>query len=467
MNKEKMRKIVQRQQEIMDGANEAGRELTTGEQAEFDALQRDFDALKEVTDDLQAERQRLAEITELARDFGFDPHQYIDDGTPAAEVREMLVDKAKSRGLMPPPTITITAEADDKFRDAAVDALLFRGGLTLENPAPGYKDLIGARLTSLASEALAQKGVYNAHRMDDDTLLREAMTPNSQFTGILDATVNKSMAIAYKAASTTYQRWTSRSSNPNFKPTKVYQIGEAGELLPITQSGEFKFDELQDTGVSKTLATYGRGWSLNRQAIIDDNLDMLTKVPAAYARSAHRGINKLVYKLIGENGAFVDGVNLFDAAHANLAAVGGAITHARVGAARATFRKQKNLRGLEYLNVEPKFLIVPTDLEIEAWQLINSKANPEASSTGVANTFYQALELVSDPELDPYSSTAWYMAAAPGEIGTVEVTYLNEKDLPTIESQPAFDSLGMKWRIFIDYGVTLLDFRGLYKNAGI
>ena len=51
-------------------------------------------------------------------------------------------------------------------------------------------------------------------------------------------------------------------------------------------------------------------------------------------------------------------------------------------------------------------------------------------------------------------------------VDTVEITYLNGQKTPVIESQISFDVLGMKWRIYIDYGVTLLDYRGLYKNAG-
>ncbi len=49
---------------------------------------------------------------------------------------------------------------------------------------------------------------------------------------------------------------------------------------------------------------------------------------------------------------------------------------------------------------------------------------------------------------------------------TVEVTYLNGNDMPKLESQVGFDFLGIKWRIYIDYGVTVLDYRGLYKNPG-
>ena len=50
--------------------------------------------------------------------------------------------------------------------------------------------------------------------------------------------------------------------------------------------------------------------------------------------------------------------------------------------------------------------------------------------------------------------------------GTIEVSYLNGVEEPQLESQVGFDFLGIKYRIIHDRGVTLLDWRGLYKNPG-
>ena len=48
---------------------------------------------------------------------------------------------------------------------------------------------------------------------------------------------------------------------------------------------------------------------------------------------------------------------------------------------------------------------------------------------------------------------------------TIEVSYLNGKNAPTIESRVAWDTLGMEYRIYMDYGVQALDHKGLYKSA--
>lgn len=479
--KEKLRIKALRQQEIVNSAKTAGRDLTAEEQAEFDALQRDIDTLKteiaaeerasetqtEAERAIQAERQRVSEVSALCRDFEVDPTEYIKSGAAVEQVRAAILEKLKNERKASPasvPDAKIEREEVDKIREAASDAILLRAGKRVEKPADGARDLRGMRLRDLAVDCLIRAGRGNAHRLDDDRLFRAALTPDSQFTSILSNAVNKSMAIAYRAAQTTYQRWTGRGSNPDFKGATHYQISEAGELLKMTQSGEFKFDEMSDQGVSKALATFGRSFGLNRQALINDDIDILTRVPEAYVRASGRGINKLVYKMLGSNPAIYDGTTLFHVDHGNLAGAAGAIGIDTVGDGRAAMRLQKNLRGEETLNIGPRFLLTSAAKETPAQQFV--AVNYVPNTIGNINPFAGTLEPIADAELDAYSTTAWYLAASPADIDTIEVTYLNGDDMPKLESQVGFDFLGIKWRIYIDYGVTVLDFRGLYKNAG-
>nr|DAP86025.1 MAG TPA: hypothetical protein [Caudoviricetes sp.] len=74
------------------------------------------------------------------------------------------------------------------------------------------------------------------------------------------------------------------------------------------------------------------------------------------------------------------------------------------------------------------------------------------------------MTVVSDPELT--NAAEWYLAAAPGILPSIEVTYLNGKETPTVESAVQFDTLGIKWRVYLDFGVNLIDFRGLLKSSG-
>ena len=91
-----------RQQELVNAAKTANRDMTAEEQAEFDSLQREIDDLtreieaeekepggepdtpdntRQLVDEaLQAERKRSAEITALCREFGMEPDSFITEG---------------------------------------------------------------------------------------------------------------------------------------------------------------------------------------------------------------------------------------------------------------------------------------------------------------------------------------------------------------------------------------------------
>ena len=484
--REKLAKLIKRQQELVNEAKLTTREFTAEEQAEFDDLQREIDELKakiaaeeragqaqtQAERAVQEERKRVSDITALCRDFEVDPEPYIEGGQSEDQVRAAVLEVVKER--MKPstagmPDVRVQKDEADKFREAASDSILLRAGRHIEKPTEGARDLRGMRLRDLAVDCLTRAGRANAYRLDDDTLFREALTPDSQFTAILTNAVNKSMATAYRSAQITYQRWTGRGSNPDFKAATHYQISEAGDLVPMTQSGEFKFDEMQDLGVNKALATFGRSFGLSRQALINDDIGILTRVPEAYVRAAGRGINRLVYRMLGTNPVIFDGAQLFTAGapHNNLAAQGAAIGVNSVGAGRAAMRTQRNLRGNEVLNIGPRFLLVPAALETIGQQFASTNYIP--NTMGNINPCAGNLEVIADGELDVLGAPApfpWFLAADPADIDTIEVTYLNGDDMPKLESQVGFDFLGIKWRIYIDYGVTVLDYRGLYMNSG-
>lgn len=415
--------------------------------------------------EIASETQRSVEISTLCRDFGEDAIPYIKEGKSVEEVRSAILAKVKAERAALTGNVQIVDSEREKIRAAAVDGLLLRSGVNIEKPADGANNFRGMKMRDLAIECLEREGVSNAHRLNDDDLFRRAVSPDSQFTSILDNTVKKSMATAYKAAEPTYDKWCGKGSNSDFKEAAHYQLSEGGDLIQLSQSGEIKFDEMTDNKVTKKVLTYARGFGFTRQALINDDLSVLTKVPAAYVRAAMRGRNKLVYKLLGSNAAIYDGKALFHADHKNKGTAG-ALSTQTLSELIKLMRKQKNIRGKETLNIKPEFLIVPAALEATAAQLLVSTADPAANNSGVANIYRNSMNLIVDAELDDYSETQYYVAANPADIDTIEVTYLNGNEQPILESQVGFDFVGIKWRILDDFGVTALDYRGLATNAG-
>ncbi|BFH10603.1 prohead protease/major capsid protein fusion protein [Paenibacillus melissococcoides] len=428
-------------------------------------------------DAAEAERARTTEIMDLCRTFSVEPDEYIRSGAEVSAVKDAILEKLRTARQPQTPAlgaVHVTVEETDKIRAAASDGLLLRAGVVVAKPAPGANEFRGMSLRDLAIDCATRAGVVNAHRMDDRELLKTVlqrdgnnMFPDSTFQGILSNAVDKTLSNAYQEVPTTFQTWTSKGSNSDFKAAEHYRISEAGELEKTPQNAEIPYDDpMKDEKVTKSVITYSKRWGFTREAFINDDLSMLNRVPRAYVTAAKRGLNRLVYKMLATNPVIFDGKPLFDAAHKNLGTILDVPNENTMSEARTAMRLQKAIRGLATLNLTPKYMLVPAALETEAMKFIYSPTDMTQGNSAVINVFRNATTLIVDAELDAYSPSAWYLSADPSTVDTIEVTYLRGREEPTLETHVAFDRLGMEFRIYFDYGVTVLDSRGLYKNPG-
>jgi len=404
------------------------------------------------------ERQRVREIGTMCRQFGVDDAKFIADGMSVEGVRAaILTQLAEERKAQ---AVTVQVDEMDKFRAAATDGLALRAGLAVEKKAAGADEYRGKRMLRLAAECVEREMGKSTRTMDDETIVREALTGTGAFPGILSNVAHKSMAQAYQTAPTTYQLWVAHGSNSDFKDATRYRLSEADTLEKLNEGGEFKSSGVSEHMAKTSIATYGRMFSITRQAIINDDLGALQQLPAIYGAAARRMINKMVYKVLQDN-TKIEGKELFHSDRNNLHAVD--ISIPGLAKMKAAMAKQKNIAGLEYLNIQPAFLICPVELEVTAAQLISSVVDP-TKANATPNPFANKMTVVSEPELE--DAKAFYLAAAAGDAPTIEVTSLNGNLTPVMERAEQFDTLGIKWRIYMDVGVNLLDYRGIQKSTG-
>ncbi|MCT8975502.1 hypothetical protein N4T77_02710 [Clostridium sp. CX1] len=484
-----LEQMLARQQEILDKAKANHRDLTTEEQREFDGLQSNIDSLRAMGNNTniaaagiiqvpdneeiarqarEAERQRTMDITDLCRSFELEPQEYIKAGNTVDEVRAFILQKQLK--TKKPSSVGVIQDEGDKFRAAAVDGLALRVGLNVEKPADGAKELRGLSLKELAKETLRLEGVQNAYRLNEDEMLRQYLNPTSLFTGIMDQTARSVFEKAYTEAETTYQLWTRRGTLKDFRPTKTYQTGTAGELLLVSQNGELKHDSINaEEGPVRQLLTFGRQFSMTREAFINDDVDFISTIPALYAQSARLGINRLVYQTLAKNPAIWDGKQLFSADHGNISSIGSNPSVDALSDMRMKMRNQKAAGGQVKLNIPAKFMLVPTALETKSGQLIGASIDPAQTNPNIPNPFYNSFKIISDAELDDATANGakeWYMTADQLR-SPIQVDYLNGLDMPTIVmKQPPAGQLGYLWDIYIDYGVTIVDYKTVVKNNG-
>ena len=409
------------------------------------------------------ERQRTIEINALCRDFEIEEktrETFISEGKDINSVREEILKIEKTRKTGMKTAGFKAGEAEEEKRSAAMtDAILLRAGIKVDKPADGANQFRSMRIRDMAIDALERAGETGARYMDDEQLFKRALTTGA-LSSVLSNAANKSLSVGYAEAVTTYKEFTTVGSLTDFKAATRYKLSSMDEPTMVPENGEVTYGGISDEGVNVQLETAAKGFTYTRQMFINDDLDVLSKMPAKVNAAFERMKNRLVYDALALSSNYSSG-------HGNLAGTAAALSVTSLSKARAAMRKQKDISGKAFLNITPRYLVVPTDLETIAYQLLKSNSDPAGANSGVVNPFSTgSLIVVVDANLDAKSATAWYLVSEKGVVETIEVSYLNGNQSPIMESGMDPDILGWKFRIYHDFNVKTLDYRGLYKNAG-
>lgn len=412
---------------------------------------------------MEQERKRTSEITAMFRDFDVEgADEAIVLGKSVEEARAMVMDQLRARNAG--VSVKMGEAESDKFRAAAQDAVLMAAGIPVAEPAAGAQELRGYSMIEMARESLRRESGSTVNFGDNMELARAAINSTSTFPAIMSNLANKSVMVGFNEAETTYQIWAGKGSNRDFKEAARVALSEAGTLELVPEGGQFKQDSFGEASARTKVATYGKLFSLTRQAIINDDLGLFSKISTKYGSAAKRLVNKMVYAQLTGNVKMQDNVALFDSKHGNVAGTGEALSVKAIAKAITAMRRQKGITGEATLNITPKYLVVPPELEVTAYQIVNSTAAVDGVNSGVVNPYKGRFIVVADAELtDP---DAWYLVADATQHDTIEVTYLNGVENPRLETRQGFDVDGIEYKVAFDCGVSALDFRGLYKNAG-
>ena len=155
-----------------------------------------------------------------------------------------------------------------------------------------------------------------------------------------------------------------------------------------------------------------------------------------------------------------DTVALFNAAHGNVAGSGAVLSLTTLSTARTAMRRQKDSKGT-ILNIEPRILLVPPELETLAQQVV---AQITAAKTSDVNPFADQLQVVTEAGLT--SATDWYLAADPSMVDGLVMAYLTGQDAPRIDAKEGWGTLGMEFRLIWSIGAAFHGYQGWYRNPG-
>jgi hypothetical protein len=346
------------------------------------------------------------------------------------------------------------------IRSAMGDAIAHRlapGRCKLEGRA---RDYAGYRMLDMIGDLAHARG-ERINLRDQNALMERAVGAHStsDFPLLLADAANKSLLANYAAAEPTYRLWAGLRGFTDFRDHSFLRIGDFPQFQETGENGELKYGTISENREKVRAKELNAGIAVGRRALVNDDLSALADFSSMIAIRAAADENARVYGLLATNGVLSDGKALFNADHGNKAAAGAAITVASVALAVAALRKQKSLDGIP-LNLAPRFLVVGPEKELEARQVL---AAITAAKAGDVNPWAGTMELVVDANI---TGTAWYVMADPAAAPSIVYGYVSGAEGPQIRTEIHFDTRAVKVAAGLDFGCGVIDFRGLYQNAG-
>lgn len=394
-------------------------------------------------------------------------HEYISRGLDEEAVRMDILRRQAVRSDA--FNIRSAANLDEHFDNGArpieqmADALVAR--LSGRQPTGAARKYAGYRMVDFARDILQARGVRTTLLSPNELITRSlgGLHSTDDFPVLLQMTGERLLRQAYDSYQGGLRRIAKQTTSRDFRAKTRVMLSEAPGLLKVNEGGEFKRGTMSESAESYRLETFGRIFGISRQALVNDDLDAFGDLTRRLGIAASEFVAEQLVTLLTSNPAMSDSVTLFHASHKNLAAAGGSIDDTTLAAARLAMRTQRGLDGKTVIDVTPKFLVVPAALENTALKYL---ASLRPTSVQDVNPFSGALELVVDPRLDAISDKAWYLAADPAVIDTIEYAYLEEAQGPVIETRVGFEVDGMEMKVRLDFGAGAIDHRGLYRNPG-
>ncbi len=423
---------------------------------------------------MHIERQRISAIDAL---FQANPgHEEIRakaiaDGVTLDAARDLLLKAIGEKTLQQTARVTVVADYRDKFIEGCANAIMLRAGM-IEGRDEQNAARDGNQFMSFSLFDMARHSVMQFHgeqyamgsRLD---IVAEAFTRGSDdFDKLLENVARKALYLGYEETPEVYRQLSRIVNLADFKQMKFVAFSSFSNLDEVPELGEYKFGDFKDAGESVVLTTYGKLFGLSRQAIINDDLNQFTRIPASMGRAGARKIGDLFSAVFTAN-AKLEQTNktLFHADHRNIAT--NLPSTAAMDAMNVAMGTQKDLNN-NRIQIRPWAIYCPVALESK-FRLINMNERTvgegaDGDTTDSNTARGMVTEIVSDARLDDDSASGWYGMGNPNLYDTVAIALLDGRDEPYFERQDMFDRDGVTWKVRVDAAAAALDFRAVYRG---
>jgi hypothetical protein len=303
-------------------------------------------------------------------------------------------------------------------------------------------------------------------RMD---LVRAAFSTYSLPTA-LGSAADKELIAAYNATPATWVSFATVKGPRNFRTQTGIRPSWTGAMEKVAKGGTLHNGGLDEDPYTYKIDTFGKIIQVTRQDVINDDLGFIQDTAGSYGRMAMRGVSDCVWGVVLANGG-----SFFASGNGNLLTGNTSpLSLASLAAAVTAMRTQRDKDGND-LDIVPTVLAVPPELETTARAILESVQIMAAAGDPMGNALKGIATLEVEPRMSNTtkfganaSALRWHLFASPAACPVI-AAFLDGKQTPTVEFfglSAEVDTLGVSWRVYMDYGAALGDHRAAVRSNG-
>lgn len=309
-------------------------------------------------------------------------------------------------------------------------------------------------LLDWAKDSLRRSGVSIVGLSVDDIFTRAATHGTSDFPELTTGVGRRTLLSAYQAAAAPIKQVARQTTNADFRSKSALRISGAGLLEEIGEHGEIKSTTRSESKESYALRTFARMFGISRKALIDDDLGAFNDSARVFGNAAAQTEAAELVALLESNPNLEDTIAVFDAARGNIDAGNTPISVAALHQARLHMRKLTD-EDDTLISVGVKNLLVSAELETAAQKFVASITPAQTETVQPFN-----VGVLVEPRL---AANTWYAFGDPALAPVLEYAHLAGANGPIIESRPAWTTLGLEVRAYLDFGCGFVGWKGAYK----
>lgn len=268
-------------------------------------------------------------------------------------------------------------------------------------------------------------------------------------------------------------------SVPDFRTQHFTLLGGYGDLSTVAEQGTYPAAVSPgDDDVTWSVSKYGLLEDVTMEAIVNDKIGAIARIPRRMAEAASRTLYKFVMNMVTTDNPTleIDATTLYHANHNNTGTT--ALSLGGLAAVRSQMIEQtaygNTAEILGFLNA-PKILIVPAELEMVAQRIVNPSTaygiTPADDTNGSVDPQAFAgmgMQVVVYPYMTDTNN--WFAVADPAQMDGVLLGFFGSQtpelfiqDSPTVGAVFSADKITYKVRHV--YGGEVADFRPFYRQV--